>query len=521
MLVLTVYQSIFVLPKQAQMLKNTQLLQNKEHKEISSQEISLSPAIIEKPTKPNIKAEITEFNTTHLSIKLSNMGGLLHNVHITGDEKTLPLLDMLTLKGFEQAPFVLTSHDAKSAVYTYSDSEWRIVKHFDIADVHNIKLRIEISNVKDVSILKSFEFKTIAINASDSDFKNDRNAMLNEISILENNKIFRIGNAYKFTNKNNRLTTGSVGWVGFRDRYYAFIIKPIFETKGYENEVVGDNQLNVNIKTKEQQLQPGQTVTYDFDIVGGPQDTRWLNKYGQKYEKIVSFSNWWIFEIPAKAIYYLLPLVHALLNNWGLSIIVVGALIYGVTYPLTVKGMLSMRETQAKMQKLQPKIKAVQERYKGDQKKMHTEMAELYKQGGVNPLGGGCLLLLLQMPVFYAAYQVFWRSCYFQGQGFLWIKDLSQPDRLFILPFSLPFLGNEVNILPVMVGILMFFQQKISSKNMVTTDETQAMQQKMMKFMMPIFIAGIFYNIASALPLYFTVSYSLSTWTQWKMAKAK
>jgi len=130
-------------------------------------------------------------------------------------------------------------------------------------------------------------------------------------------------------------------------------------------------------------------------------------------------------------------------------------------------------------------------------------------------------LLLLQMPIFYSAYQVFWRSCYFQGHGFLWIKDLSQPDRLFILPFSLPVLGNEVNILPVMVGILMFLQQKISSKSMVVTDENQAMQQKMMMFMMPVIITGVFYKIASALPLYFTVSYSLSAWTQWKMAKVR
>ena len=111
-------------------------------------------------------------------------------------------------------------------------------------------------------------------------------------------------------------------------------------------------------------------------------------------------------------------------------------------------------------------------------------MIEIYRREKINPLGG-CLPFLIQMPFFMALYQILWRAQYFQGKGFLWIKDLSQPDRLIILPFNLFFIGNEINILPVLTGGIMFLQQKISSKNMIVTDEQQIMQQKMMMEMMP------------------------------------
>jgi YidC/Oxa1 family membrane protein insertase len=123
------------------------------------------------------------------------------------------------------------------------------------------------------------------------------------------------------------------------------------------------------------------------------------------------------------------------------------------------------------------------------------------------------------MPVFIGLYQVLWRSVSFKGAKFLWIKDLSEPDRLFLLPFNIPFLGNEFNVLPfVMMGV-MFIQQKLSSKNMVVVDPSQAAQQKMMATIMPVFLGVIFYKFASGLTLYFTMFYCFSTFTQWKLSK--
>ena len=125
----------------------------------------------------------------------------------------------------------------------------------------------------------------------------------------------------------------------------------------------------------------------------------------------------------------------------------------------------------------------------------------------------------IQMPFFMALYQILWRAQYFQGQGFLWIKDLSQPDRLIIFPFYLPLFGNELNILPILTGCIMFLQQKISSKNVTVMDEQQAMQQKMMMYILPIMMTCMFYKFASSWAIYFLVYYVLSTATQWKIAK--
>lgn len=127
--------------------------------------------------------------------------------------------------------------------------------------------------------------------------------------------------------------------------------------------------------------------------------------------------------------------------------------------------------------------------------------------------------MLLQMPVFIGLYQVLWRSVSLKGADFWWIKDLSQPDRLAILPFSLPFFGNEINLLPIIMVFVMAIQQKITSKSMVITDPAQATQQKMMTIMMPVVLGVVFYQFASGLTLYFTAFYALSTFTQWKMSK--
>ena len=171
-----------------------------------------------------------------------------------------------------------------------------------------------------------------------------------------------------------------------------------------------------------------------------------------------------------------------------------------------------------KMQGLQPQMKNLQEKYKNDPQKLNKEVVELYKKHGVNPFGG-CLPLILQMPIFIGLYQVLWRSVDFKGAKFLWIKDLSAPDRLFILPFEIPGLSNEFNLLPVLMAIIMVFQQKLSAQSMVISDPNQVMQQKMMIVMFPVFLGFIFYKFASGLSLYFTVFYLLSTLAQWRMSK--
>jgi YidC/Oxa1 family membrane protein insertase len=505
-LVLSLYQSIFVVPKHKQMLTNTQVTENKEV--VSKNEVlsNSSPLKTENTTPNQKKEQLTKLQTTYMMVDFSNMGGSLHNVTMIGSAETFPIKNLFLNKGFEQESFILKDHTDRSVTYEFADAQHKITKSFDIVNDHTLKASIKILN----SRLEENKITLLNIDGSNVDPKNDRSAMLYEFSILENNKIFRKGNAYKFSPKDAKASSNPIEWAGYRTHYHALIVKPDFETKGYESEVVTEKSLLVNVKPKAQEL----GSTYEFTLVVGNQDIGWLKTYHQKFEKIVAFSGFWPIDIVAKAVYYTVPFLHNICRSWGFSIILISLIIYGITYPLTAKSMSSMR----KMQTVQPKVAALQKKHKDDPQALNKEMIELYRREGVNPLGG-CLPFLLQMPIFMALYQILWRAYYFQGQSFLWIKDLTLPDRLLILPFDLPFLGNELNILPIVMGIVMFIQQTITSKNMVVTDEQQAMQQKMMKYIFPFFIGFIFYKFASGLSLYFTVFYSLSAWAQWKFAQ--
>ena len=157
-----------------------------------------------------------------------------------------------------------------------------------------------------------------------------------------------------------------------------------------------------------------------------------------------------------------------------------------------------MREMQA----IQPKVEELRKQYKDNPQKLNKEIMELYKLHKVNPLGG-CLPLLLQMPIFFALYQALMRSIHLRGAPFLWIKDLSSPDRLFVLPTALPFIGSEVNLLPVLMTIGMFIQQKAT---MATTSSANMEQQKMMMVIFPILFCFIFYHMPSGLVLYWFIN---------------
>ena len=143
---------------------------------------------------------------------------------------------------------------------------------------------------------------------------------------------------------------------------------------------------------------------------------------------------------------------------------------------------------------------------------------ELYRHHKVNPLGG-CLPMLLQIPIFFGLYQALSRSIVLKGSQFLWIKDLAEPDKLFMLPNALPVIGREINLLPILMGVGMFFQQKLTSKASSVTPEMQQ-QQKMMIVIFPFMFMFIFYHFPSGLALYFFINTLLSILSQWKILKA-
>ena len=168
------------------------------------------------------------------------------------------------------------------------------------------------------------------------------------------------------------------------------------------------------------------------------------------------------------------------------------------------------------MQMVQPKVEALRAQHKDNPQRMNKEIMELYKHHKVNPFGG-CLPLILQMPIFFALYQALMRTPQLRGAHFLWIKDLSSPDKLLSLPSAVPVIGNEINLLPILMTIGMFIQQKASMANV---SAEQAEQQKIMLIVFPLMFCFIFYHMPAGLVMYWFINSTLMLVNQLRLKKA-
>jgi YidC/Oxa1 family membrane protein insertase len=209
----------------------------------------------------------------------------------------------------------------------------------------------------------------------------------------------------------------------------------------------------------------------------------------------------------------MLEFFFSLVHNWGWAIVILSLIIYIVLYPLTLQQMRSMKVMQA----IQPRMEELKKQYKDNPQRLNKEMIELYKTNKVNPLGG-CLPMILQIPIFFALYQVLTRSIALKGAHFLWIRDLAEPDRLFTLPNSLPILGNEINILPLLMAGIMFVQQKSSMSKM---GGAAVEQQKILLIVMPVMFGFLFYRMPSGLVLYWSLNSVLTLIYQLKTVNIK
>ena len=213
-----------------------------------------------------------------------------------------------------------------------------------------------------------------------------------------------------------------------------------------------------------------------------------------RLSKIIDFGFFWFI---AWGMLWIFKGLHGVFGNYGVSIILLTALVKLISYPFTRKAHNSMK----KMQKLQPQLLEMKEKYRDDPQKLNRATMRLYKENGVNPLGG-CIPWLPQIPIFWALFALLGSAVELRGAPFfLWINDLSAPDTLIELPFTIPLIITQIDairLLPIINGLTTWLQQKFVGNMTPTTDSTQA---KLMQFMPLIFIF-IFYNWASGFVLY-------------------
>lgn len=501
--------------------KHPQQIENKEDRvELNRPRADFGDQFVETELAalPVIPEQYDILENEYLKIDISLRGASVHNVLIKSHNETLPLDQVFGMDGFSNKNFQLLSRERYKAVYTFKDSNYKIDKIFQIKpDDYVITIDYVITNLTEMS--KNINMRTTPLildmsklNINNKEIGRDRS--LFEYVINTDKKVHRKNNAFKFNGKDEKVISENIKWVGFRNRYYTAIVNPLFESKSLSLDALSDQQLKASLKTEDFVLSPKGQVVLSAFIYAGPEDANKLKGYAMGFEEIKRFYKLTLFDAIAKIIYEILHWLYRIIPNWGVAIILISIIIYGSMYPLTLRSMTSMK----KMQAVQPKIMALKAKYKDNTQKMNKELMDIYKENKINPLGG-CIPVLFQMPVFIGLYQVLWRDVSFKGADFLWIKDLSEPDKLFSLPAHIPFIGNYFNLLPVLMMGIMFVQTRLQAKNMVVTDPAQQAQQKMMSTIMPFFMGFIFYHFASGLTLYFTMFYLFSTASQWHISR--
>ncbi len=324
---------------------------------------------------------------------------------------------------------------------------------------------------------------------------------------------FSMGGEFDYFNKLKNGTlkevaTGPIDWAATRTKYFTAVIMAQNEP-GNSVVVLGGQVAHVNPKggTTPWALfgagmtyeNPPAVAQYAFNIYTGPLDYAALEKLDKGLTSLIDFG-WKLFRPFAIAILWFFTNLHKFISNYGVVIIVFSIIMKVIFWPLSLKSAKSMY----KMKEIQPKLQELKEKYKNDPAKLNTETMKAYKDFGVNPFGS-CLPMLIQLPIFWALYSVLSNTIELRGAAFVfWIKDLSQPDP------SGKLIPLGIGVLPIIMGVAMFFQQK-----MTITDP----KQKMMVYMMPILFTYLFSKWASGLVLYWTVFSVIGIVEQWMVMR--
>ena len=303
--------------------------------------------------------------------------------------------------------------------------------------------------------------------------------------------------------KISRDFNGRVDWLAVRNKYFAAIMIPsdptLIEGAYIEGQSFPTKDLGLKEVYNVRLVVPFKGSDVERRTIGlyiGPVDYDLLKEINLNLTALVDFGTFFGLEFIVRPIaeYLLLPLLNFLnlfIPNYGFVIIVFSLIIKIVVYPLTRKSFQSMK----KMQLLQPKITELKEKLKDDPQKMNKETMKLYQTYGVNP-AGGCLPILLQMPIFIALWGLFQAATELRQQPFIfWINDLSAPDVIYDLGFKLPLFGiQEISGLALLMGITTFFQQKMTIKDP---------KQQALVYIMPIMLTILFMTFPSGLNLYY------------------
>lgn len=446
--------------------------------------------------------DTASFYDKHVQLINDKDGGDFNLIFVTKNGQLVNTKDLFFESSADNYYYKITDGDSLVLTYTFDTGNGnRIIKRFIIhANDYAVKADVEFENMNEV--ITGYRY--------DVEWQNGIN-FLEENSVEEatyaNSSAFS-GDEQVIVDasageKVEKTINGVVDWVAVRNKYFAVIVAPDNPQTVDGADLKGEHILtkmgerefySVSLKVLFDERKPNQKNSYEVYL--GPLDYYILKDHNKNFEAIYDFGSFFGLKFITRPIseFILLPLftfLHKFIPNYGWVIIIFSLIIKIVLYPLTRQSYKSMR----KMQLLQPKIKEIKEKYKDDQQKVQKETMKLYSTYGINP-AGGCLPTLLQMPILFALFTFFRTVIELRHEPFIgWITNLAAPDVIYTLPFKIPLFGiNQISGLAILLGVTMFFQQKMSVKDP---------SQKALVYIMPVMLTFLFMTFPSGLNLYY------------------
>ena len=469
-------------------------------------------------------------NLPFYTVKISEKGAVFKSFVLNKYRKTIdadsPLLDMINPDLFQGTVRIGFAGNSLQGI---NDANFSVNLEKDSVDIKNKAEAISFSwtSPKGVVVEKTYLFspETYLIsldvtikNGSDQTIEDNLTLSLLKLasddvsrygfegpSALINNKLEQV-KSKKIKKKD--VYPGKLTWIAVQDRYFMSAIVPDEAVDASMHLGLNEDKILKNTYVEpEQVIHPDDQHVFKYKLFFGPKSMTVLKTVNYDLVKAVHFG---FFDIIAKPCVYIMNFIYNYIPNYGVAIIILTILSKILLWPLGNKSYKSM----AAMKKIQPLMAEIKEKHKGDKKKTNEEMMGLYKTYKVNPLGG-CLPMVVQIPVFFALYRMLYEAIELRHAPFFgWITDLAAPDRLFRFDFSIPFMEAPygIPVLTIVMGATMFLQQKMSPP---AGDPTQA---KMM-MMMPIVFTVIFINFSSGLVLYWLVNNVISVAQQYYVTK--
>lgn len=442
-------------------------------------------------------------NTAHSAYSLGFLSS--QNFNIETDKLVFePLNDTNTIEitGDEsvELAYRLNLGDDSEIIFTYTF----------FGNRYSYNLDIQLVNMQDYISGTNVDFGwTAALNLTEQDRAQDALATAAYVFAGGELEKFQVPEAEQTEQRIN----GTIDWVSTRSRFFGQYIKPATGSNAAilrGEEITGGGVPETYYRYQAAvQSSYVQSPELSYELYAGPLRYYNLNEFDEHAYDVVEIGyaifRWFADPLVRYLIIPFFAFGSTIISNYGILIILFGVIVKLLLFPLTQKSFKSM----AAMKELQPKMKEIQEKYADDPQKQQKETIALYKKAGVNPLGG-CLPMLLQFPILITLFYFFQNAMIIRQESFLWASDLSAPDYILSLPFSLPVIGDQIAGFVLLMSVAMFFQTKISGGMSGGGAPSGGPNMKGFMYIMPVIMLVVFNNFAAGLSLYYLVYNILS-----------